>query len=321
MLVIAEILSPPPTVGGADPQTGAWIAFASVLVMLAGTVLSMGRVSFSFAIEGREPRHRVAAVDHRPPTTEAGAPVARDGEETGATEALPEDGAREVGRSADGRHAGAVVRAGAVRVGRRRPAGGLRPLAGADGPPAGPAGAHRRGRRPPAAADGAPGRPAARQGRRGLAGVVRVAARPGRRRVGRAGDRPQHGRRPARAAAAQAPRGRVRQPARDDGLRSELAELRAQIAELRRCPRRVARGRGGRRLRRGPGRARRRPRSPTPERPSGSSTRRPSSSALRAEHDGLREELERADRSAPRCARSSRTCAPSTTRSATSTPR
>src|SRR5215210_8071905 len=53
VLVIAEILSPPPTVGGADPQTGAWIAFASVLVMLAGTVLSMGRVSFSFAIEGR----------------------------------------------------------------------------------------------------------------------------------------------------------------------------------------------------------------------------------------------------------------------------
>ena len=90
VLVIAEILSPPPTVGGADPQTGAWIAFASVLVMLTGTVLSLGRVSFSFAIEGREPRQRVAAVDHRPPTTEAGAPVASRASETGATEALPE---------------------------------------------------------------------------------------------------------------------------------------------------------------------------------------------------------------------------------------
>src|SRR4051794_30297811 len=52
VLVIAEILSPPPTVGGADPQTGAWLGFASVLVMLAGTVLSTGRISFSFAIEG-----------------------------------------------------------------------------------------------------------------------------------------------------------------------------------------------------------------------------------------------------------------------------
>jgi hypothetical protein len=94
VLVVAEIISPPPAVGGADPQEGAWIALASVLVMLLGTVLSLGRVSFSFAIEGREPRHRVAAVDHRPPTTEAGAPVPRAGGETSATEALPEEGGK-----------------------------------------------------------------------------------------------------------------------------------------------------------------------------------------------------------------------------------
>jgi hypothetical protein len=93
LLVIAEILSPPPVVGGADPQEGAWLAFASVLVMLLGTVLSLGRVSFSFAIEGREPRHRVAAVDHRPPPTETGAPVERPGGTT-ATEALPEEGGK-----------------------------------------------------------------------------------------------------------------------------------------------------------------------------------------------------------------------------------
>lgn len=93
LLVIAEILSPPPVVGGADPQEGAWVAFAATLVMLVGTVLSLGRVSFSFAIEGREPR-RVAAVDHRPPPTETGAPVARRGEETSATEALPEEGGK-----------------------------------------------------------------------------------------------------------------------------------------------------------------------------------------------------------------------------------
>ena len=92
LLVIAELLSPPPVVGGADPQEGAWLAFAAALVMLLGTVLSLGRVSFSFAIEGREPR-RVAAVDHRPPPTETGAPVARPGETT-ATEALPEEGGK-----------------------------------------------------------------------------------------------------------------------------------------------------------------------------------------------------------------------------------
>jgi hypothetical protein len=91
VLVVAEILSPPPVVGGADPQEGAWVAFGATLVMLVGTVLSLGRVSFSFAIEGREPRRRVAAVDHRPPTTEAGTPVPRRAEETSATEALPEE--------------------------------------------------------------------------------------------------------------------------------------------------------------------------------------------------------------------------------------
>ena len=94
VLVVAEILSPPPVVGGADPQEGAWLAFAAALVMLLGTVLSLGRVSFSFAIEGREPR-RVAAVDHRPPPTETGQePVARRGEETSATEALSEEGGK-----------------------------------------------------------------------------------------------------------------------------------------------------------------------------------------------------------------------------------
>jgi hypothetical protein len=81
VLVIAQILSPPPAAAGADPQTGAWIGFAASLVMLAGAVLSLGRVSFSVAIEGREPRQRVSAVDHRPPTTETGAVVRSDATE------------------------------------------------------------------------------------------------------------------------------------------------------------------------------------------------------------------------------------------------
>ena len=85
VLVTAEILSPPPGLAGADPEAGAWIAFAASLAMLAGTVLSFGRVSFSVAVEGREPRQRVAAVDHRPPTTESGAVVPQP-----AAEAEPE---------------------------------------------------------------------------------------------------------------------------------------------------------------------------------------------------------------------------------------
>jgi hypothetical protein len=76
VLVIALILSPPPVAEGADLDSGAWIAFGSVLVMLFGMVLTLGRVSFSVAVEGREPRRRVAAVDHRQPTTETGAVMA-----------------------------------------------------------------------------------------------------------------------------------------------------------------------------------------------------------------------------------------------------
>src|SRR3954462_283060 len=70
--VIAQLLSPPPAAGGADPQPGAWIAFAGAMVMLAGAVLSLGRVCFSFAIEGPDTWRRVPAVHNRQPTTESG---------------------------------------------------------------------------------------------------------------------------------------------------------------------------------------------------------------------------------------------------------
>ena len=77
ILVAAEILNPPPAAGNQDLATGAWLAFAGAIVMVLGTVLSLTRVSFAVAVEGRDRRRRVAAVDHRPPPTETGAPVAR----------------------------------------------------------------------------------------------------------------------------------------------------------------------------------------------------------------------------------------------------
>ena len=43
------------------------------MAMVVGAVLSIGRVSFSVALEGREPRQRVAAVDQRQATTETAA--------------------------------------------------------------------------------------------------------------------------------------------------------------------------------------------------------------------------------------------------------
>ncbi len=77
VLVLAELLNPPPTAGGQELATGAWLAFGGAIVMAIGAILSLGRVSFAVAVEGRDRRQRVAAVDHRPPTTEAGEPVAR----------------------------------------------------------------------------------------------------------------------------------------------------------------------------------------------------------------------------------------------------
>ena len=42
-------------------------------MLFAGGVLSLGRVSFAVAYEGREWRHRVPAEDHRQTTTETAA--------------------------------------------------------------------------------------------------------------------------------------------------------------------------------------------------------------------------------------------------------
>ena len=54
LLVATEILNPPPTAAGQDLDTGAWLALAGALIMVAGAVLSFGRVSFAVAVEGRD---------------------------------------------------------------------------------------------------------------------------------------------------------------------------------------------------------------------------------------------------------------------------
>jgi len=75
VLVAAELINPPPGAGGQPLGLGAWLAFAAAVVIVAGTVLTFGRVSLAVAVEGRDRRRRVAAVDNRPPPTETGAPV------------------------------------------------------------------------------------------------------------------------------------------------------------------------------------------------------------------------------------------------------
>jgi hypothetical protein len=73
LLVAAEVVNPPPAAGEQDPTTGAWIAVGSALVMLAGAVLTFGRVSLAVSVEGRDVREHVAVVDHRQDTTEGAA--------------------------------------------------------------------------------------------------------------------------------------------------------------------------------------------------------------------------------------------------------
>jgi hypothetical protein len=73
IVVVAQILDPPPVVLDGDPDTAAWLALAAAAVMCIGTLLTLGRVSFALTVEGRDTRRRVSAVDHRaddPPTTE-----------------------------------------------------------------------------------------------------------------------------------------------------------------------------------------------------------------------------------------------------------
>ena len=77
VLVADQLLQPPAGLGNAHLGTGAWLAFAGSVVMLIGAVLSLSKVSFAVAVEGRDRRQRVSAVDHRPPPTESGAPVQR----------------------------------------------------------------------------------------------------------------------------------------------------------------------------------------------------------------------------------------------------
>jgi hypothetical protein len=70
LLVAVELVDPPPAAGAEELEQGAWLAFAGALIMLAGAVLTVGRISFAIAVEGREVRERVAVLDHRQDTTE-----------------------------------------------------------------------------------------------------------------------------------------------------------------------------------------------------------------------------------------------------------
>ncbi len=75
VLVVNQLIAPQTSIG--DPALGAWMAFAATIFMALGTLLALGKVHFAVAVEGRDRRRRVSAVDHRPPPTESGEPVSQ----------------------------------------------------------------------------------------------------------------------------------------------------------------------------------------------------------------------------------------------------
>jgi hypothetical protein len=83
IVVVSQILDPPPVLIDGDPDTGAWLALGAAIVMCIGTLLTLGRVSFALTVEGRDTRRRVSAVDHRAddPTTTEGPAVKPQGDE------------------------------------------------------------------------------------------------------------------------------------------------------------------------------------------------------------------------------------------------
>ena len=74
LLVVNHMLGP--SIGPRQLGTGVWLAFGATVVMIAGAVLSLTKVSVAVAVEGRDRRQRVSTVDHRQPT-ESNEPVAR----------------------------------------------------------------------------------------------------------------------------------------------------------------------------------------------------------------------------------------------------
>ncbi len=67
LIALSQILDPPPAAAGQDPELGGIFALVGAAVMIAGGLLTFGRVGLAFTMEPRDPRRRVEAVDARGP--------------------------------------------------------------------------------------------------------------------------------------------------------------------------------------------------------------------------------------------------------------
>jgi hypothetical protein len=79
VIVIVQLLDPPPVVRDADIATGGWLALAATAIMAGGALLGAASISVTVDVRGRERRRRTAAIDAREGAAEAAeAPAAEE---------------------------------------------------------------------------------------------------------------------------------------------------------------------------------------------------------------------------------------------------
>jgi hypothetical protein len=96
VIVASQIINQPPAAAGQGREIGCWLALAAAAIIVFGTLLTLSRLSI--AVEGRDTRRRVSAVDARDPTTETGESsslFARGADEPEPVPAEPEPAADE----------------------------------------------------------------------------------------------------------------------------------------------------------------------------------------------------------------------------------
>jgi hypothetical protein len=76
VVVVSQLIDPPPAARGASLDTGAWLALAGSAVMVAGAVLSQASIAVTVDVKARDARRRVAAVDRRGSAGAAAEPAA-----------------------------------------------------------------------------------------------------------------------------------------------------------------------------------------------------------------------------------------------------
>lgn len=92
LVVISQLIDPPPVASGAGRETGIWLALLATVGMAAGAALAAAQIAVTVDVRGRERRPRVLAVDRR---------EARDPDAGTATQVAPERRGEPEGRGTE----------------------------------------------------------------------------------------------------------------------------------------------------------------------------------------------------------------------------